>query len=160
MSRKDQALPDEQQAKRIEILNRRLADAIGLQLQCRQAYWNVKGPNFMDLRKLFDQVAEGMEADANLIAERLVQLGGRAEGTAQAVAGRSALNGYAHATALGSGLVDALATTLRDFGRHARYASDQATLLQDVDTAAIFTQIACGIDTWLWFVQTSQQAGN
>jgi DNA-binding ferritin-like protein len=35
------------------------------------------------------------------------------------------------------------------FGRHARYASEQATELKDADTAAIFTEIARGIDTWL-----------
>jgi starvation-inducible DNA-binding protein len=82
MSRKNDALPEEQQAKLIELLNRRLADAIDLQLQSRQAYWNVKGPHFMALRELFDKVAEGVEEYANLIAERIVQLGGRAEGTA------------------------------------------------------------------------------
>ena len=57
MSRKNNALPDEQLTKRIEMLNRRLADAIDLQLQSRQAYWNVKGPTFMALRELFDKVA-------------------------------------------------------------------------------------------------------
>ena len=98
MSRKNNALPEEQQAKLIEMLNRRLADAIDLQLQSRQAYWNVKGPHFMALRELFDKVAEGVEEYANLIAERIVQLGGRAEGTAHAVAGRSSLDGHGLAT--------------------------------------------------------------
>ncbi len=158
MSRKDNALPEEQQAKRIEMLNRRLADTIDLQLQSRQAYWNVKGPNFMALRELFDKVAEGVEEYANLIAERIVQLGGRAEGTARAVAGRSALDGYSLSNALGSGPINALSQTLTDFGRHVRYASEQATELKDADTAAIFTEIARGIDKWLWFVETSKPA--
>lgn len=122
MSRKNQVLPEEQQAKLIGILNRRLADAIDLQLQSRQAYWNVKGPHFMALRKLFDQVARGVQEDANLIAERIVQLGGVAEGTAHAVAGRSALDGHALASVDGNGHIEALSTTLTDFGRHARYA--------------------------------------
>jgi len=160
MSRKNNALSEEQQAKRLEMLNRRLADTIDLQLQSRQAYWNVKGPNFISLRELFDQIAEGVEKYASLIAERIVQLGGTAEGTAHAVAGRSSLDGYALSTAVGSGHIDALATTLTNFGRHARYASEQSTLLQDIDTADIFTEIARGIDKWLWFVETSQQAGS
>jgi DNA-binding ferritin-like protein len=104
MPRKNTALPAEQQAKLIEILNRRLADAIDLRLQSRQAYWNVKGPHFMSLRELFSQVA--------------------------------------------------------DFGRHVRYASAQASDLLDADTAAILTEIGRGIDKWLWFVETSQQAGS
>jgi len=155
MSKKNNALPEE--ARLIEMLNRRLADAIDLQLQCRQAYWNVKGPNFLSLRELFDKVAEEVEEYANLIAERIVQLGGKAEGTVYAVAGRSSLDGHLVAS---TGHIDTLATTLTDFGRHTRYASAQATELKDADTAAIFTEIARGIDKWLWFVETSQQSGN
>ena len=160
MSKKNNALPEEQQARLIEILNRRLADAIDLQLQSRQAYWNVKGPNFMSLRELFDKVAKEVEEYANLIAEHIVQLGGKAEGTAHAVAGRSSLDGHRLSSADGNSHIDVLSTTLIDFGRHTRYASVQATELKDADTADIFTEIARGIDKWLWFVETSQQAGS
>lgn len=153
MSSKKHSLPEEQQAKLIEILNRRLADAIDLQLQCKQAYWNVKGTTFLSLRELFDKIAREVEAYANLIAERIVQLGGKAEGTARAVAERSALDGHGLAKANHS---EALATTLADFGRHTRYASTQASDLADADTAALFTEIARGIDKWLWFVETGQ----
>jgi starvation-inducible DNA-binding protein len=156
MFKKNTALPEELQAKLIEILNRRLADAIDLQLQSRQAYWNVKGPNFLSLRELFNKVTEEVERYANMIAERIVQLGGKAEGTAQAVAGRSALDGYGLASA---GHSKTLGTVLSNFGRHTRYASAQATELMDADTAALFTQIARGVDKWLWFVETSQQSG-
>src|SRR5437588_12279241 len=117
MSRQKNMRPNEQQAKLIELLNRRLADAIDLQLQSRQAYWNVKGPHFMALRELFDKIAEGVEKYANLIAERIVQLGGMAEGTAHAVADRTSLDGYRLATANGNGHIDVLSTTLTDFGR-------------------------------------------
>ena len=160
MAKKNTVLHEEQQAKLIELLNRRLADAIDLQLQSRQAYWNVKGPHFMALRELFDKVAQGVEEYTNLIAEHIVQLGGTAEGTAHAVARRSSLDGYRLATANGNGHIDALTATLTDFGRHARYTSVQASELKDADTAAIFTEIARGIDKWLWFVETSQQAGS
>jgi starvation-inducible DNA-binding protein len=160
MSRQNKALPEEQQAKLIELLNRRLADAIDLQLQSRQAYWNVKGPHFMALRELFDKVEQGVEEYTNLIAEHIVQLGGMAEGTAQAVARRTSLDESRLAAANGQNHINALSTTLTAFGRHARYASEQATELKDADTAAIFTEIARGIDKWLWFVETSQQTGS
>ena len=160
MPKKNTVLHEEQQAKLIELLNRRLADAIDLQLQSKQAYWNVKGPNFMSLRELFDQLVQGVEEYTNLIAEHIVQLGGTAEGTAHAVVGRSSLDGYRPATVDGNSHIDALTTTLTEFGRHVRYASEQATELKDADTAAIFTEIARGIDKWLWFVETSQQAGS
>jgi starvation-inducible DNA-binding protein len=150
--------PNEQQAKLNEILNRRLADAIDLQLQSRQAYWNVKGPHFMALRELFDEVAQGAEEYADRIAEHIVQLGGMVEGTAHAVARRSSLDEYMLATADGQGHINALATALIVFGRHVRYASEQAPELRDADTADLFTDIARGIEKWLWFVETSQQA--
>ena len=88
-----------------------------------------------------------------------MQLGGMAEGTAHAVARRSSLDEHVLATADdGQGHIDALATTLTAFGKHVRYASEQANELQDADTADLFTDIARGIDKWLWFVETSQQA--
>jgi len=80
-----------------------------------------QGPHFMALRELFDKVTEGVEEYANLIAERIVQLGGKAEGTAHTVAGRSSLDRYWLSTAEGNGHIDALSTTLTDFGRHTRY---------------------------------------
>ena len=77
MPKKNTDLHEQQQARLIELLNRSLADAIDLQLQSRQAYWNVKGPHFMALRELFDKVARGVEEYANLIAGHIVQLGVR-----------------------------------------------------------------------------------
>ena len=63
----------------------------------------------------------------NLIAEHIVQLGGMAEGTAQAIARRSSLDEYWLSTADGQGHINALSTTLTAFGKHARYSSEQAT---------------------------------
>src|SRR5438046_3389700 len=102
MFKKNNVLHEEQQAKIIELLNRRLADAIDLQLQSRQAYWNVKGPHFMALRELFDKIAGEVEGYADLIGERIVQLDGMAEGTAHAIASRSSLDRYLLATADGN----------------------------------------------------------
>src|SRR6516164_10256823 len=82
----------------IELLNARLADAIDLATQTKQAHWNVKGPHFIALHELFDQVNEAVEEYVDDIAERAVQLGGVAEGTARMVAQRSSLAEYAKAT--------------------------------------------------------------
>ena len=63
----------------IELLNQRLASAVDLQMQMKQAHWNVKGPSFIGLHELFDKVAEAVEGYVDEIAERIVQLGGVAE---------------------------------------------------------------------------------
>src|SRR5579883_3439130 len=84
-------LPETSRSKLVELLNARLADAIDLQTQCKQAHWNVKGPSFIALHELFDKVNEDVEEYVDTIAERAVQLGGVAEGTSRVVAKRSAL---------------------------------------------------------------------
>src|SRR5580693_9371980 len=80
--------------KVIKLLNARLADAIDLQTQTKEAHWNVKGPNFIALHELFDKINEEVEDYVDDIAERAVQLGGVAEGTARLVAKRSSLAEY------------------------------------------------------------------
>src|SRR5436309_13903521 len=54
-------LPEDKRVEVIGLLNQRLAEAIDLQTQCKQAHWNVKGPSFIGLHKLFDDVNEGRE---------------------------------------------------------------------------------------------------
>src|SRR5947208_7746999 len=87
-------LPEKARIEVIGLLNQRLAEAIDLQTQCKQAHWNVKGPAFIALHKLFDDVNEDVEEYVDLIAERVVQLGGIAEGTVGAVEKRSTLPDY------------------------------------------------------------------
>ena len=87
-------LPEATRVKAIELLNARLADCKDLQTQTKQAHWNVKGPNFIALHELFDKVNEDVEEYVDEIAERAVQLGGVAEGTARMAAKRSSLAEY------------------------------------------------------------------
>ncbi len=76
------------------LLNDRLAELIDLQLQAKQAHWNVKGPNFIGLHELFDSVAGEVFGYVDDVAERLVALGGIAEGTVGVVGKRSKLKAY------------------------------------------------------------------
>ena len=94
----------------------------------------------------------------DLIAERIVQLGGIAEGTARLAAARSRLEEYPLTIADGQAHVEAVAKALSTFGHEARNTIDQADELGDADTADIFTEISRGIDKWLWFVEAHSQA--
>ena len=151
-------LPEATRAKAVELLNARLADCIDLQTQTKQAHWNVKGPNFIALHELFDKVNEAVEDYVDDIAERAVQLGGVAEGTARTAAKRSSLTEYAAKAADGRSHVDALSSALAAFGAAARKSIDQSNDLGDQDTADIFTEGSRGIDKWLWFVEAHLQA--
>jgi starvation-inducible DNA-binding protein len=151
-------LPERARVEAIGLLNQRLADAIDLQTQCKQAHWNVKGPAFIALHKLFDEINEDVEEYVDLLAERVVQLGGVAEGTARIVAERSALIDYPLALSTGAEHVAALSDALAGFGRTARMGIEEMNDLEDADSADILTEISRGVDKWLWFVEAHQQA--
>ena len=140
------------------LINQRLADAIDLQAQLKQAHWNVKGPHFIGLHELFDEIAEDVEKYVDLIAERVVQLGGIAQGTVRIAASRSRLDEYPLDIADGSSHVEAVARALSTFGREARMTIEETNALDDADSADIFTEISRGIDKWLWFVEAHTQA--
>ena len=144
--------------KVVHMLNGRLADAIDLQTQTKEAHWNVKGPHFIALHELFDKINEDVEEYVDEIAERAVQLGGVAEGTARMVANRSSLSEYPANTADGRSHVEALTSALAAFGKAARKAINEANELGDLDTADVFTEVSRGIDKWLWFVEAHLQA--
>jgi len=140
------------------LINQRLADVIDLQMQLKQAHWNIKGPHFIGLHELFDKIAEDVETYVDQIAERAVQLGGIAQGTVRVAAARSRLEEYPLTIADGSAHVEAVAKALSTFGREARVSIDEANALNDADTADLFTEVSRGIDKWLWFVEAHSQA--
>lgn len=141
----------------VALLNARLLDAIDLQLQAKQAHWNVKGPQFIALHELFDKVADVAEEATDQIAERSVQLGGVAVGAAKAVASGSTLAPYPLTAVDGAAHVDALSSALARFGEGVRKGIDQADTLGDKDTADLFTEISRDADKYLWFVEAHQQ---
>jgi starvation-inducible DNA-binding protein len=151
-------LPESTRAEVMPLLNQRLAECIDLQLQCKQAHWNVKGPSFIGLHKLFDEVYEAVEEYVDMIAERIVQLGGIAEGTVGAVEGRSTLVDYPLALSTGAEHVAALSDALSGFARAARVGIEEMQELNDADSADMLTEISRGVDKWLWFVEAHQQA--
>jgi starvation-inducible DNA-binding protein len=141
----------------VDILNARLADAIDLQLQAKQAHWNVKGPNFIALHELFDQIATELGGHVDDMAERITALGGVAEGTLQAVTGRTRLEPYPLALAEGRAHLEALAGALARFGKSVRKAIDETGKAGDADTSDLFTGLSRAIDKNLWLVEAHLQ---
>jgi starvation-inducible DNA-binding protein len=141
----------------IALLNARLASAIDLRAQAKVAHWNVKGRQFSALHELFDEVAHDVDGFADLVAERVVQLGGLARGTVQQVSAATDLEEY---SAVGGteAHVTALADALAVFGSAARKAIDDASEAGDQATADILTEVSRGIDKSLWMVEAHLQS--
>jgi len=69
-----------------DALNEWLADLIALSLDLKQAHWNVSGPGFKAIHEQLDEILADVRSASDDVAERVVTIGGAAEGRATAVA--------------------------------------------------------------------------
>jgi len=138
------------------MLNQSLSDLSDLYSQVKQAHWNVKGENFIALHKLFDEVAASLQEPIDTIAERIVTLGGVAEGTLRQTAERTDVaemsREFDHNEVLGE-LADRFAAISRS-GYALIKKVDEAG---DPVTADIYTEITRSIDKSLYFLETHLQ---
>ncbi|WP_395645081.1 DNA starvation/stationary phase protection protein Dps [Terricaulis sp.] len=146
-------LPDNTRKAMIALLNARLADAIDLRLSVKQAHWNVKGPSFIALHELFDQIQARIDTNVDDIAERAVALGGVVAGTVRASAGGSKLAAYPTDVTAEKEHLKLVADRLSAFGKLAREAISASDEAGDADTADLFTGISRQVDKDLWFVE-------
>jgi starvation-inducible DNA-binding protein len=136
-----------------DLCNARLADLIDLQTQVKQAHWNVKGPGFIAIHELFDDISENLLEHIDTIAERAAQLGAQVKGTARIAAGASTLPEYPVNAVDQTEHLQAVAERLSRAGRAIRTAIETAGEAGDADAADIFTQVSRDIDKYLWFVE-------
>jgi len=145
-------LPESVRHNVIQILQVRLSDSIDLQLQTKQAHWNVKGPDFIALHKLFDRIHKVSRDFVDLVAERIIQLGGVAEGTKEAMANNSTLPEYPLNLVREEDHIEALSNSLAQYGKVIRECVDQVETLHDRTTSDILIEISRRVDKYLWFV--------
>ena len=125
----------EARTKTVKVLNQHLADAFDLMSQLKQAHWNVKGSDFWQLHKLFDEVAERAAEWVDELAERVTALGGYATGTVRMAATASTLPELPTDITAGMDYVKAVAERLAAFTNSARQAIDETDKLGDADSA-------------------------
>lgn len=146
-------IPSKTRESLIVILNGCLSDSVDLALQAKGNHWNVKGPSFTSLHKLFDEVAESAQNYADLIAERIVQLGGVALGSSQIVAATTSLPPQT-ITTFQSEILNCLSTSLSIYSANMRRTIEFSTYMKDDVTADILIEITRGSDKWLWMVES------
>lgn len=151
------ALDEKTRKKIIDILQPRLADAIDLMTIAKQAHWNVRGPEFMSLHKMFDDLHDVVEDAADELAERIAALGGTARGTARMVAEASTLKPYPAEARAGRDHVLAVAAALADFGGKLRQSAADADKAGDPATEDLCVGLIRDIDKWTWFVEAHVQ---
>jgi starvation-inducible DNA-binding protein len=141
----------------IGILNARLADAIDLALLTKQAHWNIKGPNFIALHEMIDGFRTELDEHVDTMAERVVQLGGTALGTTQAVASATTLKPYPTDIYSSNDHLVALVERYGKLASAVRGAIDETDGAGDVDTADLLTAFSRALDKALWFLEAHLQ---
>ena len=133
------------------VLNDVLAHLLDLGLQARQAHWNIAGPQFASHHEVLGRLAADLDRLSDEVAERVVQLGGIADGTLRSIHARSTLNTYPAALDGGAHLplLSAAIAATRMVIRHA-IADLQAA--DDPVTADILTEVLRSIEKWRWYV--------
>lgn len=141
----------------IGILNARLADTIDLALLTKQAHWNIKGPNFIALHEMIDGFRTELDGHVDTMAERVVQLGGTALGTVQAVDGATTLAPYPTDIHTTQRHLAALIERYAGVANAVRAAIDETGNAGDADTADLFTAFSRALDKALWFLEAHVQ---
>ena len=146
-------IPPEIRLYVIQLLQQTLACTVDLRSQIKQACWNVKGHDLVLLHALFATMATELDAYTDLVAERLVVLGGVAWGTARTAATQSRLPEYPGAIMDGDAHVRALAERFAPYATALRADIAHATEVEDAGSAAIYTDLSRGVDKRLGFLE-------
>jgi len=136
----------------IQLLQQTLACTLDLRSQLKQACWNVKGHDLVLLQALFATMATELDAHTDLVAERLVVLGGVARGTVRTAATHSRLPEYPGALMDGDAHVRALTECFASYATALRADIAHATEVEDAGSAALYTDISRGVDQRLGFL--------
>lgn len=145
-------LDDNSRERSIGLLKKNLAISLDLSFAVKQAHWTLKGPSFIGLHELMDQVAMHIREASDMIAERTVILGGQPHGSVQAVSKDTSLDEYPVEITDQSKHVDEVTSRLMAFGASLKEAIDDAGEIGDEDTADLFTEISRTVDKDAWFV--------
>jgi starvation-inducible DNA-binding protein len=143
-------LSEKIRAESCVLLQRSLSENLDLVLMAKQAHWNVRGPQFLQLHELFDAVYSELNDSADELAERLVQLGGTACGTSQSVVEKSSLAPYPAHIHEGMAHLESLCSAIAHFGKNVRASINHSAEINDAGTSDLFTGISKMLDKTLW----------
>jgi len=129
-----------------------LVDGIDLYNCTRQAHWNLKGTNFIGLHEMLETFYNALNEETDLLAERMVLLGGVANGVTQNLA-TSRLPPYPADLLDSIGHVKELADRYAQVGKALRDGIDETDDAGDADTSDLLTELSRAIDKKLWMLE-------
>ncbi len=145
-------LKQDTRQKMTDLLNENVANTIALTLAVKQAHWNLKGPGFIGVHELLDQVAARLRDASDLLAERAVILGGVARGSVDDVSKKAEIKTYPDSLVAIEDHIGALKERFLTVGETLRKSIDTAGDAGDEDTADVLTEVSRAVDKDAWFI--------
>lgn len=150
-------IPEKSRGISVGLLNQTLANLIDLHSQTLEAHWTVRGMHFYQLHKLFDFLAEKAEKHIDDVAERIMAIGGIAQGTVRLAAKNSKVPEYPITGMKSEEHIAALSERYGLCANAVREAIDAADTEGDRDTADLLTAVSRTLDQALWFLEANEK---
>jgi starvation-inducible DNA-binding protein len=151
------SLPEKDRIEIIGILNKSLASTSDLYNQLKHAHWNIKGEQFISLHLLFDKIAEEVENQVDVIAERITSLGGTALGTTQEAVKNTQLRLYPTDIFEAKDHINHLTHNMAILGELTRNNMKLTEELGDMASNDVYIDLARMLDKNLWFIEAHVQ---
>lgn len=146
-------LPDQIGQSSVDILTTTLAATFALYTKTRKFHWNVTGPNFISLHKLFESQYEELDEAMDEVAERIRMLGGWALGTLAEMQKHSYLEEDPGNNPDETGMIAELVADHEEVIRHLRADVETTTDNHDAGTADFLTGLLRSHEQMAWFLR-------
>jgi starvation-inducible DNA-binding protein len=148
-------LSEEQRQGVVNLLNQELSDTYLLVIKTKKYHWDVIGPQFRTLHKLWDEQYELMSTNVDAIAERIRSLGGYPIGTAKGFLENASLREHSgdlpNANEMVERLVGDHEQVIRNLRGHIDECSDQ---YHDEGTADFLTALMEQHEEMAWMLRS------
>jgi len=133
-----------------------LVDVIELQIQAKQAHWNVIGSNFRDLHLQLDEVADAAREASDTIAERMRALEAVPDGRSDTVAATTTLPQFPAYEQNTADVVDLVTTRVYAAVDTLRAVHDDVDA-EDPSTADLLHQIIDSLEKLAWMIKSENR---
>lgn len=156
MKRDHRALKDSLETGQVQqislLLSRILADVHVLYLKTLCCHWNIEDPRFISLHEMLETHYEELQDEADLIAERIRQIGGRAPASLKEYQALMSIKELTHA-ASGDEMLRNLLTSHEHIIAELRNGIRKTNDLEDYATADVLTEVLRAFDKRAWMLR-------
>lgn len=133
-----------------------LVDIIELQMQAKEAHWNVVGANFRDLHQQLDEVAEASRGFSDHVAKRMRALWAVPDGRTSTVAATTSLPPYPQGEICSTDTVEMITTRIDAVVSTARRVHDDVDA-EDPTSADLLHSVIGGLEQLAWMMSAENR---